>query len=203
MSKEPRKPSDRIVWCDVETGGFEDESPLLEVAFIVTDSDLNLVDECATFESLICDVSIQFFMQNVWEGHHESGLIDDLIQVHKLSHEGCELPTSHSVENEVIEFLNSWGVHEGMEEKPPLAGSSVWFDRRRLERYMPRVAKLVSHRNIDVSTIRELQLRWGKEEHEPPKPGEAHRALNDIRESLELLRFFRKRGFIGGHPTRE
>lgn len=197
MSKEPRKPSERIVWCDVETCGLENESPLLEVAFIVTDSDLNLIDECASFQEIVCDVSPQFLLQNVWEGHKASGLIDDLLKAHKLFHEGCELPTSHSVENQVVEFLGNYGVHEGMDEKPPLAGSSVWFDRRRLERYMPRVASLLSHRNIDVSTIRELQLRWGKREHEPPKPAEAHRGLADIRESLELLRFFRRSGFVG------
>jgi len=195
MSQEQRKPSDRIVWCDVETTGFADDAALLEVAFLVTDNNLNLIDEGSSFESLVCDVSPQLLMQDIWEGHKKNGLIDDILAAHKAYHEGCEIPTSHSVESEVIEFLNAWGVYEGMKEKPPLAGSSVWFDRRRIERYMPRVAKLISHRNLDVSTVRELQLRYAPDLN-PPRSKEAHRALADIRESLDILRFYRDKGFL-------
>jgi len=193
---ENRKPSDRIVWCDVETTGFEQDAALLEVAFVVTDNELNMIADGSSFQETICDVSPQYLLQNVWEGHKQSGLIEDILKAHEAYHKGCELPTSHSVESEVVEFLNAWGVYEGMKEKPPLAGSSVWFDRLRLERYMPRVAGLLSHRNIDVSTIRELQLRWAPEDH-PPRSKEQHRALPDIRESIEILRFYRTKGFVG------
>jgi len=196
MENENRKPSDRILWCDCETGGFPLESPLLEIAFVVTDSELNIIEDNAIFSSIICDISPQA-LQDVWEQHHATGLTEEITSVSQRWEVGKDTLTSRDVEGKAVDFLNAYGIYEGMPEKPPLAGSSVWFDRLRINRYMPKIASLISHRNIDVSTIRELQLRWDRENH-PPRSEAVHRALRDIMESLNQLKFFRNNGFIGG-----
>jgi len=192
-----RKPADMIVWCDCETGDLNIESPLLEIAFVLTDNELNICDSGkAYYHSVVCDVSPTFLKENIWEGHRSGTLIEDINKYNLDYHSGVPEPTSQSVEQEVIHFMNRYGVHGFMENKPPLGGSSVWFDRLRIERYMPRVAKFISHRNIDVSTIRELQLRWAPDVNPPESKG-AHRALDDILESIDVLRFFRKNLPIG------
>ncbi|MEO7328681.1 MAG: oligoribonuclease, partial [Minicystis sp.] len=80
--------------------------------------------------------------------------------------------------------------------KSPLCGNSIWKDRAFLERYMPAFVKQLHYRMIDVSTIKELVRRWYPEPFQPPKKKESHRALDDIRESIEELAHYRGKVFV-------
>lgn len=180
-----------IVWTDLETTGLDpDNNAILEVAVIVTDDHLN---EIGLFQSLVhpdYDPSTLKEAGACWEGHRENGLIDELCRLY----EECVLPSVYDTERNIFEFLST-ALAAG-DKKPPLAGSTISFDRGFLAKHMPLVLTKIHYRNIDVSSIRELALRWRPELETPEKKG-AHRALDDIRESINLLKFYRKKGFIG------
>lgn len=198
-----KRVSERLVWVDVETTGIESHDIMLEIAVIVTDNDLN---ELGSFSSLILDCDPRNLRPEdqprtkdsdipCFGSHFESGLVMDLIV--ELGRNGI-LPTVSLVQDAVVGFLNGHGVYENMDPPPPLCGSSVQFDRSYIAQYMPKMWELLHYRNIDVSTVRELQRRWAKDlllaaEEEEPQ----HRALSDLRYSLKLLRNFREKGFIG------
>jgi oligoribonuclease len=78
----------------------------------------------------------------------------------------------------------------------PLAGNSVWQDRRFLERYMPEIDNYLHYRIVDVSSIKELVKRWYPPSYTPPAKRNTHRALDDIKESIEELKFYRERIFV-------
>ena len=105
-------------------------------------------------------------------------------------------PTVGVVDSCIVSFLSRHGVHEEMEKRAPLCGASVHFDRRFLRRHMPKVTSLLHYRNIDVSGIRECARRWDPL-LEIPEVESGHRAVADLRDSIELLRFFRESGFLG------
>lgn len=184
-----------LVWCDLETTGTDREKDiLLEVAFIVTDDDL---EERGHYSSLVVDISPVRLDRNwVWEQHFENGLVDDLMAIFKEKPHGC--PIVSDVSKEITAFLDSMGVHEGreMSDRPMLCGSSVGFDRSFLRIYMPEMLDLVHYRNIDVSTVRELAKLWAPDLGSP-EPSRAHRALADLRDSINLLKFYRDKGFVG------
>ena len=200
MMSEPSPISDTLVWCDLETTGTEDEDIILEVAVIVTDNNL---DEIDAFSSLVIDCNPKNLIPSTgprskdsdipcWGNHFETGLVRQLILESNMD----DFPTVKTVQEKLLRFLASHGIVAGMEARPPLCGSSVQFDRRFLGRYMPEVLKVLHYRNIDVSTVRELQKRWSPGMPVPEKQG-AHRALDDIRESIGLLKSMRASGFVG------
>jgi oligoribonuclease len=203
MSEKENNLSPVMVWLDFETTGVRDHDILLEVSLIVTDNDLN---ELGEYTSLIIDASPDDLIPEgqartkdsqitCWEKHWETGLIDEL----KAACDADELlPTLSEVEAHMTSLLNAHGVHEAVprRERPPLCGSSVGFDRRFLRKYMPDVNALLHYRNIDVSTVLELQKRWRPDFPKSAK-SEAHRTLQDVRESIGHLRNFRDNGFIG------
>jgi len=204
-TEEKENLSEYIVWFDFETTGFPDDSPLLEVACIVTDNELN---EVGSYVSIITDVDVDALVNDddcelelkpgqirCWSKHFETGLIDEI----KAAYDADELlPTLGEVTENIISLLNSLGITEDVppRKKPPLAGSSVGFDRIRLKKFMSRVNELIHYRNINISSIRELQKRWRPDMPEFPRES-AHRAEQDLRESIGFLRHFRSQGFIG------
>ena len=203
MSQEEKQVSDRLVWADIETTGSEEHDIILEVAVIVTDNELN---EMGSFSSLVLDCDPRNLIRAghprtkdsdipCYEAHFESGLVMELIE--ELGRDNID-PTISVVQDGIIRFLNGHGIFENMDPKVPLCGSSVHFDRGHLERRMPKFMELLHYRNIDVSSVRELQRRWApglllKENDEEPY----HRARKDLQYSIELLRTFRKIGFLG------
>lgn len=201
MSEIEKKVSDRLAWVDIETTGTEDHDILLEVAVIVTDNDLN---ELGMFSSFIIDCDPRNLTRAdrprtkdsdipCWEQHFDSGLVMNLIE--EFGRDNVK-PTPGVVEDGIVRFLNKHGVYEGMKNLAPLCGSSVHFDRRFLRRSMPKLISLLHYRNIDASGIRECARRWSPE-LEIPEIEAAHRAVDDLRDSIELLRFFRRTGFLG------
>jgi len=194
--------SDILVWADLETTGITDHDLILEVAVIVTDNELVEIDHLSS--PVLSAAPERFVPANqprtsddqisVWENHFESGLIADL---HKASNSA---KTPSTVDEELVTLLEKHGVYQGMERKrrPPLCGASVSFDRRFMRKYMPNFIGLLHYRNIDVSSIHELRKRWRGNDLPPMDEEEApHRALQDIRNTLEYLRYMREKGFIG------
>lgn len=184
-----------IVWCDIESSSLDErEGHLLEVAFVVTDDELR--ERAATsvvVKPLGIDVSQLTLPLVVREMHEKSGLLADLERDTALARDAA------------ASTLTSWlaqtfGHIEDL-RKIPLAGSTIAFDRRWLRAQMPSVEALFSYRSIDVSALTELALRWSPAVHnDRPKKdaGVAHRALEDARQSAQILRYYRERGFVGG-----
>ena len=210
MNEKDKQLNPCLVWCDLETTGVGDGDIILEVAVIITDC--NLV-QMKAFHSLVIDCNPKSLHPDdakkphhprgshpdiaCWRQHFDSGLVDELIA--QSDKEWSNFPTVETVQEDVVDFLSSVWSEDGDYTRPPLCGLSVHFDRRFLRRYMPKVHNMLDHRNIDVSSIRELQKRWRPEMMESmPKRIGAHRAMSDLRESIELLRALYNTGFIGG-----
>ena len=169
--------SNNLVWIDLEMTGLEDEHLIIEIATIVTNGDL---EEVAEGPSIAIKRSSQE-MQNIneWskEQHQKSGL---------LNHVANSLISINDAENQTLEFLANW-VEPG---KSPICGNSIGTDRRFIRREMPRLDKFLHYRMVDVSTIKELVKRWYPAKELPEKQSN-HLALDDIRESIEELRWYR------------
>ena len=183
-----------IVWTDLETTGIDPaDNVILEVAVVVTDDHLNEIGMFCSLVSPGHDPNLFNTGDYIcWEGHKENGLIDRLC----LDYAEGGLPhrTPREVAGSICTFFDRLGLPT--EDKPPLAGSTISFDRGFLGHHMPEVLSHLHYRNIDVSTIRELAHRWRPDLKESEKKG-AHRALADIRESIALLKFYREVKFVG------
>jgi len=173
--------TDRIVWIDCEMTGldFVNDS-LVEVACIVTDSDLNELDE--GFEAVIKvpQEKLDSMDPVVTQMHTASGLIYDI----------ADGLTLEEAEQQLFDYITS---HVQESFKAPLAGSSVYVDRIFLRRDMPRVDSYLHYRIIDVSSLKELTRRWYSRTYfaGPLKTGN-HRALGDTRDSINELRYYRQ-----------
>ncbi|WP_344228345.1 oligoribonuclease [Microbacterium binotii] len=176
---------DRLVWIDCEMTGLDPQiDELVEIAIVVTDFELNVLDE--GFQIVIRpDASALANMNDfVTEMHRSSGLLD-------------EIPSGVSVaeaEFQALEYVQRFAPIEG---KAPLAGNTIGTDRAFLARYMPRLDRWLHYRNVDVSSIKELSRRWYPRVYfnAPAKNG-GHRALADIRESIRELAYYREAVFV-------
>ena len=179
--------TDRIVWIDCEMTGLDFVNDLLvEVACIVTDSDLNELDE--GFEAVIKvpQEKLETMDPVVTNMHTASGLIYDI--QHGV--------TLEEAEQQLFDYITS---HVPDSFKAPLAGSSVYVDRIFLRRDMPRVDSYLHYRIIDVSSIKELARRWYSRTYfaSPLKTGN-HRALGDTRDSINELKYYRQAILVPG-----
>ncbi|PIX98336.1 MAG: oligoribonuclease [Hydrogenophilales bacterium CG_4_9_14_3_um_filter_63_34] len=168
-----------LVWIDMEMSGLKpDSDSVLEVALIVTDKNLNLVEESPVLVVHQPDTVLDA-MDNWNKGTHgKSGLIDKV----KASTLG-----EAEVEAQMIEFMKK---HVG-ERKSPMCGNSICQDRRFLARHMPKLEAYFHYRNLDVSTLKELAARWRPELKDGFKKANSHTALADIQESIEELKYYR------------
>ncbi len=167
------------------TGLEPDRHVIVEIATLVTDDDLTVI---ATGPDLVLhadEVALAEMGEFVTEMHTRSGLLPEIV-ASSLSMRDAEIAT--------IEFLVAAGVPAGT---VPLAGNSIGTDRRFLQEYMPELEKYFHYRNIDVSTIKELAQRWYPDIiRRRPDKETAHRALDDIRESVAELAFYRTHLFV-------
>jgi oligoribonuclease len=170
----------RLVWIDMEMSGLDpDRERILEIAAIVTDGDLELVAEGPGLVVHQPDALLDA-MDDWNKSHHAASGLVDRVRASEVS--------ESEAEDLVLAFISE---HVG-QRKAPLAGNSVHQDRRFLARYMPKIDEYLHYRHVDVSTIKELCGRWYPDayRHRPEKKN-VHRALDDIRESIEELRFYR------------
>ena len=174
-----------LVWIDLEMTGLDPEvDVILEIAVIVTDGSLDQIVEGPDLVLQADEEALERMAPVVREMHGLSGLTDAVRQ--------SEL-TIAEAEKAVLEFVTAQVSEPGL---APLAGNSVHTDRAFLRRFMPDLEAWFHYRNVDVSTIKELARRWYPEALEnAPEKGGGHRALADIRESIEELKFYRETVF--------
>ncbi len=171
-----------MVWIDMEMTGLDPaKDRIIEIASIVTDGQLNILAEGPNLVIHQPERLIRGMDQWNQEHHSKSGLIDDV---------KSSTVTVKAAEEMTLEFLKEYCKPK----KAPLCGNSIHHDRRFLARDMPAIDDYLHYRHVDVSTIKALIARWYPKDKEPPK-GKSHRALSDIRESIEELRFYRERYF--------
>lgn len=171
-----------LCWIDMEMTGLDPSSDVvLEIASLVTDQDLNVIGEGP--EIVIHHPESVLDAMDAWaREHHGASGLTQRVRESTVSLEEAERQT--------IEFFAQYVPAK----TSPLCGNSVHQDRRFIVRYMPRLDEFLHYRIIDVSTIKELVRRWYPELVVPSKK-EAHRALGDIVESIDELRFYRARIF--------
>lgn len=175
--------TDRLVWVDLEMTGLDPAScTIVEIATLVTDGDLNLIAEGPNLIIYQPEAALAHMSDFVRDLHTRSGLLDAI----RRSTTSLAL-----AEAETLAFLAAHTT----QGTAVLAGNSVWKDRAFLEVYMPRIIAHLHYRMIDVSTVKELVRRWYPPELMAPKKQDRHRALDDIRESIEELRWYRAKVF--------
>jgi oligoribonuclease len=169
----------RLIWVDMEMTGLRPEiDRVIEIAVVVTDSDLNLLAEGPVL-AIHQPESVLTTMDS-WNTatHGRSGLTE---QVRKSR------LTESVAQAQLVDFLKTW-VPPG---KSPMCGSSICQDRRFMARYMPELESYFHYRNLDVSTLKELCKRWAPAVARGFAKRSAHTALADILESIEELRYYR------------
>lgn len=177
--------SDNLVWIDLEMSGLDPETDvILEIATIITGPDLDIIDEGPNLVVHQPESVIEAMDEWNTTHHGASGLIDKV--------RDSQL-TLAEAETRTLEFVE---LHTE-EATAPLCGNTITQDRRFLYRYMPRLSSWLHYRNVDVSSIKELVARWYPEEMQAPVKPSNHRALDDIRGSIEELRWYRDYIFTG------
>ena len=177
--------NDRLVWIDCEMTGLDlGADALIEVAALVTDFDLNVLGEGVDVIIKPSQESLDQMVEFVRSMHEKSGLLDELAGGTTLA----------DAEEQVLAYIHG---HCPDGSRPPLAGTTVATDRAFLARDMPALESFLHYRIVDVSSIKELSRRWYPRAYfaAPTKRGN-HRALADIQESIEELRYYREAVFV-------
>lgn len=186
MSEAVAPKNDRLVWIDLEMTGLDiKRHVIVEIAALITDANLNILDEGvdlvvhATEEEL---AEMDDFVTNM---HNENGLTSQIRE---------STVTMAEAEEAVLELVNK---HCDPDHPAPLAGNSIATDRAFLREQMPKLDSALHYRMIDVSSIKELARRWfPKAYFNQPEKGLAHRALADIVESIRELDYYRRAVFV-------
>ena len=175
---------DRMVWIDLEMSGLDVERcRILEIAALVTDGELNVLAEGP--DLVVHQPDEVLAAMDDWNTeHHGASGLSAAVRASTLS--------EAEAEQRVLAFVASHCAPQSA----PLAGNSVWMDRLFLRRYMPRLEAYLHYRLVDVSTVKELVRRWAPQvAARLPAKAEKHRALDDIRESVAELAWYRREVF--------
>lgn len=182
---EDKARTDRIVWIDCEMTGLSlTDDALIEVAALVTDFELNQLGDGVDVIIKPPQAALEQMNDFVREMHTRSGLLEELAGGVSMA----------EAEQQVLDYVRQFAAEEA---KWPLGGNTVSTDRGFLARDMPQLESHLHYRIIDVSSIKELSRRWYPRAYfnAPAKSG-GHRALADIRESIEELRYYREAVFV-------
>ena len=179
-----------LIWIDLEMTGLEPERDvILEMATIITDSDLHVLAEGPVIAIHHPDAVLAGMDEWNTRTHGESGLTQ------RVRDSRTDMAAA---EAQTLAFLEQW-VPRG---KSPICGNSIGQDRRFLVRYMPTLEGYFHYRNLDVSTIKELSRRWSPAIHGGLHKESAHTALSDVRDSIDELRYYRRfMGELSGQPA--
>ena len=176
----PERHADNLIWIDLEMTGLNtDTDHIIEIATIVTDKHLNLLGEGPVLAIHQPEHVLNSMDEWNRKQHGGSGLADR-VRASKV--------TAAEAEQRTIEFLQPF-LASG---KSPMCGNSICQDRRFLAREMPKLERFFHYRNLDVSTLKELSRRWAPSIYAGLKKSSTHLALDDIRESIDELKFYRE-----------
>jgi oligoribonuclease len=177
--------TDRLVWIDCEMTGLDlARDALIEIACLVTDGDLTVLDEGIDLVIKPPAEALDHMLDVVREMHTASGLLDELVSGVTLA----------EAQDQVLGYVRG---HVPEPRKVPLCGNSIATDRSFIARDMPMLDAYLHYRMVDVSSIKELARRWYPRVYfaSPPKHG-GHRALADVRESIQELGYYREAVFV-------
>ena len=169
-----------LIWVDLEMTGLNVQTDfILEMAVVITDDHLNRVAEGPVLVIHQPDSVLQ--AMDEWNQHHHS--VSGLVE--RVRH--STLDERHA-EQDMLAFVRQYVAAK----ESPMCGNSICQDRRFLARFMPELESFFHYRNLDVSTIKELAMRWRPELLSGLKKQSRHQALEDIHESIEELRYYRQ-----------
>lgn len=172
-----------LIWIDMEMTGLDPEKErIIEIATVVTDSHLNVIAEGPVFAVNQSDELLSKMDGWNTKQHNSSGLVK------RVKESGVN---EAEAERLTIEFLRQY-VQPG---KSPMCGNSIAQDRRFLYRYMPELEKFFHYRLLDVSTLKELAIRWAPKMYSGYSKESKHLALSDIYDSIEELKYYRENFF--------
>ena len=177
--------NDRLVWIDLEMTGLDPKRHVIvEVAAIITDGNLNVIGEGIDLVVHATEAELAEMDDFVTNMHANSGLDKEIRE---------STTTLREAEDAVLALI---AEHCDPEHPAPVAGNSIATDRTFIRAYMPRLDEALHYRMIDVSTIKELSRRWfPRAYYNQPDKGMAHRALQDIIESIRELDYYRRSVF--------
>ena len=173
-----------LVWMDLEmTGLYPEKDRIIEIATIITDQHLNIVAEGPVLAIHQSDSLLDQMDDWNQTTHRETGLIDR-VRNSTVSEEQAEQRT--------LAFIRKYVP----KNTSPLCGNSICQDRRFLYPYMPEITNYLHYRNLDVSSLKELAARWRPEIMAGFEKRNTHKALDDIKESIQELKYYRRKMFI-------
>ncbi len=184
MSENPVLPlnDQNLIWIDLEMTGLDpDRDVIIEMATIVTDSDLKTLAEGPVIAIHQPEEILAGMDEWNTRQHGQSGLTQRV-------RESTVSMAEAEAEAQTLAFLEQWVP----KRSSPICGNSICQDRRFLYRHMPKLEGYFHYRNLDVSTLKELAARWAPQVRESFKKGNTHLALDDIRESIAELRHYRE-----------
>ena len=170
----------RLIWIDLEMTGLKtDTDHIIEIATIVTDRNLNTLDEGPVLAIHQSDATLDAMDDWNRRQHSSSGL---------AARVRASTMTVGEAERQTVEFLRRW-IEPGLS---PMCGNSICQDRRFMAREMPDLERYFHYRNLDVSTLKELARRWSPDVHSGFHKSSTHLALDDIRDSIRELAYYRQ-----------
>ncbi len=176
--------TDRLVWIDLEMTGLDpDRDRIIEIATLITDVKLNILEQGPVIAIYQSDDLLTAMDEWNTRTHGESGLVD---RVRASTIDEAE------AERQTLDFVK----RHVRKNSSPLCGNTICQDRRFLYRYMPRLESYLHYRNLDVSTVKELADYWYPGTSADFSKRSMHRALDDILESIDELKFYRQRLFV-------
>jgi oligoribonuclease len=172
---------ENLIWIDLEMTGLDSSlDKIIEIATLVTDKHLNTIAEGPVIAVHQSDGILAAMDEWNTRQHGKSGLVDRV---------RASSVNEQKAQRETLEFLNQYAVAQAS----PMCGNSICQDRRFLARSMPELEAFFHYRNLDVSTLKELARRWAPQLAEGFNKKSTHLAMEDIRESIEELSYYREK----------